>query len=266
MLLLVAIVTGICMFTPFFNVKNIDVIGNEQITSEQILTSAAIPSNVNIFRVNKRTVRKSVLKIPEIESVKIRRKLPAKLQLEVVETKAALYFPYLTGYAITNKEGRVLSVSDSEEGLDLLKITGLEIKNAEICEKISVQDTVIFDIILSTIRSFDEKGLLPEIRSCHFDNVSDYYFYLKDGTKVILGKTGNLDYKLSVLTQILPQVNRTEGAYIDLTTPERSVYGLLDPEEPAEEETVSAETADSEEVPEEDGKEAKGTEDSDERS
>ena len=83
MLLLVAVITSICLFTPFFNVKNIEVIGNEQISSEQILESAAIPMNMNIFRVNKRAVKKSLLKIPEIESLTIRRKLPSKLQLEV---------------------------------------------------------------------------------------------------------------------------------------------------------------------------------------
>ncbi len=242
LLLLVAIVVSICLFTPFFRVKTVEIKGNEHISSEQILETAAVPPEINIFRVSKRSIKKAVLKIPEIEAVKIRRILPAKLRVEVTETPAAMYFPYLTGFAVTNESGRVLSLADTEEDLNLLKITGLEIKNAEICKKISVQDTVTFDIIIDTIRGFSGAGILQEMRSCHFDNLSEIYAYLNDGTKIIFGKTANMEYKLSVLVKILKQVNRTEGAYIDLTTPERSVYGMLEPEE-AESSPVPEETA-----------------------
>ncbi len=273
LLLLVIIVTSICLFTPFFNIKNIKVVGNEVITSEQIIKAAAVPLETNLFRVNTRRAKKAILKIPEIESVKIKRKLFSTLQYNVVETKAVLSFPYLTGFAATNENGRVIAVYDSEEERDLLKITGLEIKNAEICEKISVQDSITFDIIISTIQKLNQKGLLPEIRSAHFDNLSEVFLYLKDGTKIIFGKTNNLDYKLSVLEQILVQVNRTEGAYIDLTTPERSVYGMLEPEEIAVPEGTDVEEAENSteqpsetESQSEDENDTEETENSDERS
>ncbi len=49
-----------------------------------------------------------------------------------------------------------------------------------------------------------------------------------------------------MLSQVLRQVNRTEGAFIDLTTPERTVYGMEEPEEsplPEEEPAESEEGA-----------------------
>ncbi len=228
-LLLASIVISICLFTPFFNIKTIEIIGNENITAEEITAIAGIPEGLNIFKVRKRPVKKAVLQIPEIETVKIRRKLPSKIQLEVTETRAIMQIPYMTGYVTANEFGRIMSIKDTQEESNLLLITGLEIKNAEICKKISVQDTVTFDIILETIQKLCNAGLQPEIKSCHFDNLSNVFMYLTDGTKIIFGKTNDMDYKISILLNILPKVDRTEGAYIDLTTPSHSIYGILDP-------------------------------------
>ncbi len=241
LLLLMATIISICLFTPIFNVKTVEVVGIQTITEEQILQAAAIPTEINIFKIRARAASKAIRKIPEVESVKIRRILPGKVRLEIVETQPALYFPYLNGFVTTNVNGRVMGIFDSEAELNLLKITGLEIKKAEICKKIAVQDTVTFDIIIETMQQFQSAGLLPEIRSCHFDNLSDFQMYLFDGTKIIFGKTTDMEYKLSVLMKVLEQVNRTEGAYIDLTTPERTVYGILQPEQPEPEEGSESE-------------------------
>ena len=240
MLLLVAAVISVCLFTPFFNVKTIEVRGNEAVSSEQITEAVGLAPETNIFKLRKKNVRAAVCKIPEIEAVTVSRRLPNKLRLTVTETAPVLYFPYATGFAVTNEKGRVMALTDDSSSLDLLQITGLEIKNAEICEKISVQDMVKFDIILDTVKQLQDKGLLSDLRSCHFDSLSDFYAYLKDGTKIIFGKTTDLDYKISVLSAVLPQVNREEGAYIDLTTPSRAVYGTRDPEPtPSPEDTES---------------------------
>ena len=257
-LLLIAAVLSVCLFTPFFHIKNVEVTGNDYISSEQILEAAAVPMETNIFRINKGHIKKSVLTIPEIEKVKIRRILPSKVRLEVSETKPVLLFPYLSGYVVTNEVGRVLALIDSKEGQDLIEMTGLEIKTAEIYKKISVQDRVTFDIMLDVIRALREKGLLDQVRSCHFDNLADVSLYLKDGTKVIFGKTTDLDYKLSVLNEVLTQINRTEGAYVDLTIPERTVTGTIEPTptpEPSPEPTEEngEESAEATETPKEDG-------------
>lgn len=230
LLLLVAAIISVCLFTPVFNLKTIEVRGNSAVSNERLTEAVAIAPETNLFKIRKKNVRAAVLKIPEIETVKVSRRLPSKLRLTVTETAPRLYFSYAAGYVVTNENGRVMALTDDNSSLDLLYVTGLEIKNAEICEKMSVQDTVKFDIIVDTVKQLQDKGLLSEMRSCHFDNLSDCYAYLKDGTKIIFGKTSDLDYKLSVLVKVLPQVNRTEGAYIDLTTPSRTVYGTRDPE------------------------------------
>ncbi len=254
---LAAVIISVCLFTPVFNIKTVEVRGNSAISQEQIIEAVNLAPETNLFKVRKKQVRAAVLKIPEIETITVSRRLPNKLRLTVTETAPMLYFPYATGFAVTNQNGRVMALTDDSSSLDFLYITGLEIKNAEICEKISVQDTVKFDIIIDAVSQLQNKGFLTDMRSCHFDNLSDCYAYLKDGTKIIFGKTTDLDYKLSVLATVLPQVNRTEGAYIDLTTPSRAVYGTRDPEPTPSPEPTDV-TGDDEAQPTEPAEPAKG--------
>lgn len=259
-LLLAASAISICLFAPFFNVKTIEVKGNNAISTEQILERAAIPDGSNIFRVNTKKVKKALLNIPEIDAVRIRRAFPSKIRLEITETKPAMYFSYMTGYVITNESGRVMATVDKVDDQNLLNITGLEIKKAELCKKISVQDDDKFDIIIGTISAFSRVGILQEFRSFHLDDMQNVHAFLHDGTKIIFGNVKDMDYKLSMLTKVLVQVNRTEGAYIDLTTPEKTYYGVNEPEP---EETDEGEDKDTENT---DGKQTEsadsGTEDS----
>ncbi len=229
-LLLAASAISICLFAPFFNVKSLEVKGNSAISTEQILEKAAIPEGSNIFRVNTKKVKKALLNIPEIDTVRVRRALPSKIRLEVTETKPVMYFSYMTGYVITNENGRVMATVDKVDDPNLLNITGLEIKNAELCKKISVQDDDKFDIIITTVNALSRVGILQEFRSFHLDDMQNVHAFLHDGTKIIFGKVTDMDYKLSMLTNVLVQVNRTEGAYIDLTTPEKTYYGVNEPE------------------------------------
>lgn len=243
LLLLVAAIISICLFTPFFNVQNVEVTGNSTITSEQIIAQASIPKETNIFRIHKGKLKKSLLSIPEVEEVKIKRRLPATVVLRVKETPAVMFAPYMTGYVTMSSSGRAIALCDDKTDLNLIELTGLEIKNAEICKKISVQDRVKFDIILDAIRILQDKGLLGEVRSCHFDNLSDFHVYLTDGTKIIFGETEDLAYKISVLDTVLPMVNRTEGVYVDLTTPSRAFYGTLPQPEEEPEATEEGQTS-----------------------
>ena len=57
LLLVVLIGLGVCVFTPIFNIKSIEVTGNEQVSTEKIIQTAAIPQNINMFKVKRKSGR-----------------------------------------------------------------------------------------------------------------------------------------------------------------------------------------------------------------
>ncbi len=233
LLLLIIAAVCLCLFTPFFNISSISVAGNEQVASEDILARCGILENTNIFRINKKASRTSLESLAYLDTIKIKRKLPNKVVIEVTETTASLLFPFMTGYIVTDSTGKVLEQTTDAETWDLPQILGAGVENAEISKKITVQDTVKFGIIVDSIRYLQEKELLPQIRECNFEDISNFRMKMRDGIEIIFGKIEDMDYKLKKLETVLPQVDKSEGSYLDLSTPAKAFYGRNEPAVPA---------------------------------
>ena len=126
LLLLIIAAVCLCLFTPFFNISSISVAGNEQVASEDILARCGILENTNIFRINKKASRASLESLAYLDTIKIKRKLPNKVVIEVTETTASLLFPFMTGYIVTDSTGKVLEQTTDAEAWDLPQILGAD--------------------------------------------------------------------------------------------------------------------------------------------
>lgn len=224
LLFITACVISFCLFTPIFNIQSIVIKGSDQISSEQIEQTSGIIYQTNIFKMNKNKVMDNLNTIAYIKEIKVKRKLPSKVEITVTETYPALCFPFMTGYIVTDYTGKVLE-QHAEPVTDLPLILGVEIEKAEISQKMTIQDSIKFDIILNCISDLEKTELMPDIVKMDFSDISGFFVYLKSGLKIIFGKISDMSYKLSVLDTVLPQVEKTQGAYVDLTIPSRAFYG-----------------------------------------
>ncbi|MBQ4515839.1 MAG: FtsQ-type POTRA domain-containing protein [Clostridia bacterium] len=265
LLLLIIAVSCVCLFAPVFNITEVMVEGNAQVTDEEILDRTSIVVGSNIFKMNKKSVKKGLKSLAYLDTIKISRRLPSKIKISVTESYAELIFPHATGYLVSDSEGKLLEVISDCEGWEVPHILGVEIDNFEISEKISVQDEVKFDIIFDCIRYLKEKGHLSQLKELDFTDISNIWVKYKEGHKVNFAKFEDMEYKMKMLEAIMPQVDRSEGTYIDLTTPSKVFTGKIEPtpeptqeasEQPADgEEQTSVEEDTAEESTESDNKE-----------
>lgn len=265
LLLLIVAVSCVCLFAPVFNITEVMVEGNAQVTDEEILDRTSIVVGSNIFKMDKKSVKKGLKSLAYLDTIKISRRLPSKIKISVTESYAELIFPHATGYLVSDSEGKLLEVISDCEGWEVPHILGVEIDNFEISEKISVQDEVKFDIIFDCIRYLKEKGHLSQLKELDFTDISNIWVKYKEGHKVNFAKFEDMEYKMKMLEAIMPQVDRSEGTYIDLTTPSKVFTGKIEPtpeptqeasEQPADgEEQTSVEEDTAEESTESDNKE-----------
>ena len=73
--------------TDFLNIKTIEISGIKQTSKNEILKLANIDSNKNIFQVNLSTAQKLIVSHPWIESADIKRSMPLKLIISIVEER-----------------------------------------------------------------------------------------------------------------------------------------------------------------------------------
>ena len=114
--------TTFALVSPIFNIQEIEVIGNNIVTSETIESISEINKEQNIFKFFNKKVVENVKKNPYIETAKVKRKLPNKVQIQVEERERTFNIEFMNGYAYINNQGYILEIS--QEKLDLPVIQG----------------------------------------------------------------------------------------------------------------------------------------------
>lgn len=128
--------------TSFFNIKEVQCVGDYVVTGEDIIVKTDTLIDDNILFVNKKDIVKNLKDNPYIESVDIKRKLPNKLILDVKEKKGIFYIGEEGNYSIVSDELILLEKIDTIEGRELIELKGIEVSNTEIGAKIEESDRI----------------------------------------------------------------------------------------------------------------------------
>lgn len=236
MLLFIALIISFFLFTPFFNINKVTVLGNEAVETQEIVNKSGIKSGMNIFRADVKGAKKNLLSFTMLDDIKIKRKLPGKIEIVVTETYPQIIIPYMTGFVSVNEKGKVIQLMDKiPEDNKLPLISGVEIETAKAGEQLKAKDEVSFSMIMDCVSLMREKKAIEQFKSLDFSNLSNFIGYTHNEVKIIFGKLDDMEYKISFLSGIIPNVQNVEGAYIDISSPESGIYGNSAYEEEKEE-------------------------------
>src|SRR5699024_742315 len=83
--------------SPFSNVKQMSVLGNDVITDEQIIKYSDVTVDMNMWRINVKDIEKKIAEHPLVNEVNVARKFPQTLQFTIVENN-------IIGYVKENNE------------------------------------------------------------------------------------------------------------------------------------------------------------------
>ena len=119
----------IVMFlTPLFNIKTVNVVGNNKLTQEQIFTEIGDYTGRNLFSARGSSIKKKISKFAYTEKVAVKKKpFPPTLTVEITERIPAVQIAYAESYIVIDKDGRILEkTAEKLEGVavcDGLKVT-----------------------------------------------------------------------------------------------------------------------------------------------
>jgi cell division protein FtsQ len=193
----------------FFAVEDIQVVGNKNISTEEILTAIDFYINTNLLTVRPEEVKRAIQETIPIEDVVVRYKLPHTLILEVKEREISAAFNYLNGFALIDSKGFVVKIVPKLENYSVPVVTGFEVVNAKIAEKpVFQQKMVHFDALLGLIDSL--KSILQELSEINLVNDKNhettFYLYTLDGYQVFLGESD--DEKIAALQELLMDIRK----------------------------------------------------------
>lgn len=212
-LILILIGGGIYfLLSPFFNIKNIEIVGNQKLTNEEIISLSQVQIDENTFKLVKSKVQKSIKQNAYVENVKVKRILPDTITIEVEERTPTYMISFANAYAYINNQGYFLQIS--KDKLELPILTGFLTKEEEIQEgnRLCVEDLQRLDDVLQIMKSATSNEIASLVTKINIANKQNYILELKDEKKTVqMGDTSNLSTKMLYIKSILEQNKKIEG-------------------------------------------------------
>lgn len=200
------------LLSPIFNIKNIEVKGNNKLTKEEIISLSQIQLEENTFKLVKNKVEKSVKQNSYIENVKVHRKLPDTVIIEVEERIPTYMIAFANAYAYINNQGYFLEIS--KDKIEVPLITGYSTKEEEIQEgsRLCLEDLQKLESVLQIVKAAESNELSSLITKINISNKQDYILELKSEKKSVhIGNTTNLSTKMLYIKSIIEQNKNIEG-------------------------------------------------------
>ncbi len=216
LLIFIVVATLITLsLTVFFKTEQLIVSGNLIHESNEILKECGIKTGDNMFLVSGATVEKNLKKeFPFIESVKLKRTLPDKIEIVITEATEYYCYPYAGQFFTANKENRVLaSYSSAPVGLVLMKVNGL--KNVEIGKNIELTDETEKNYLTRLMTALDKYDI--KVTSIDMTDMLAIKAVVEERIVVNFGGPTDFDGKTAYLGTFLKGIDKDVKGSMNLS-------------------------------------------------
>ena len=214
-LLLLAIIVGgiiFAMLSPIFNIQEIQVNNNNQVSGDTIISLSELKIEENIFRFSTSKVVRKIKENAYIENVKIHRKIPNTVQIEIEEREHIYSADFLGKYAYLNKQGYILEIA--EDSKQKLILQGITTPEEEVVEgrRLNEGDLKKLEDVIKIMNAAKEYELDAKVKSIDITDKNEYSIYLEEEKKKIhLGDNTNLSNKMLYSNAIIEKEKGKAG-------------------------------------------------------
>ena len=219
-LLMIALsaVIALCL-TVWFNIGRIEVVGDSIYSPEQIVAASGIKQDDNLFRVNTAFAKSNIEKaLPYVSDVKVTRKLPGTVKLEVSAGTEYAYINQNTGAVIIDANMKVLKDFAAPEA-STIHLKGVQFNNYTVGEKLEFSGAEQNEALDELFGSLNTLGLHKgefNVTMVDVTDVFDIKFILDDRYYVKAGSLNNIDKKLVHLKAMLQHIDKSISGQINL--------------------------------------------------
>lgn len=213
----------ILLVSPFFEVREIAVQGNQELTCGKIIAASELTPGTNIFKVNLSLAKAGIQKLPMVKEVIVTRALPAKIIIRVEERKPVVLFPAKDGFIALDREGVYCrNALVGEKNFPV--VTGIQ---ADIPRQGEVIEDDKLKVVLGVVENLPS-DLVTNLSEVNLDQDGQVILYTLQGTKCKLGYPEDITEKGAVLMRVLSGLNDRKMEYIDLSLPSAPVVKISD--------------------------------------
>lgn len=214
-LLLIGIIIGgttFAMISPIFNIRDIQVFNNNQVSSETIISLSELKTEENIFRFSSNQIINNVKTNAYIEKVTVHRKIPNTVQIEVEERTHNYSVDFLGKYAYINTQGYILDIADDSKQKPIIQ--GIETPEEQVIigNRLDNEDLEKLEDVIKIMNATKEYELDSKVTSIDISDKNEYSIYLEEEKKKVhLGDNSNLSNKMLYVNAIIEEEKEKAG-------------------------------------------------------
>jgi cell division protein FtsQ len=205
-----------------FNIKSIEVEGNERLSKDKIIEISGLKNDVNMFKYTKIQIVNSLTKNAYIESVEVTRKLPGTIGIKVTERHPTYMLQFADSFVYINNQGYILEISN--ERIDTPIIVGFktDLNNIKPGNRVDIEDLKQLNMVIKIIGICEDNDITGVVTKVDVSNPKNYTLILEgQGKTVYLGDGNELTSRILYLKAILESSEGKEGIIflnVDLNT------------------------------------------------
>lgn len=207
-LFIICIFAAFFISSDFFQIKFIVVEGNKNVSREEIIRLSSIYYGENIFRINKKNSMKSIFRNPFVKMIKIKRVVPNKVIIDIIEREVMAYVPYVGSYLNIDEEGMILEINPAIKKTELPIIKGMKFETFKVGEILNVENKEQFSATTTLISEIKNAGLIGTVSEIDVTDLSNIRLKLMEGINANLGSIDNINYKINFARTILEDVRK----------------------------------------------------------
>ncbi|WP_270646543.1 cell division protein FtsQ/DivIB [Paeniclostridium hominis] len=223
-ILLIILLIYICISSSIFDLKEVTLKGNDKIVRDDIIKISSIKIGNNLFQYNINEIKKNILKNPYINYVKVSRKIPNKLIIEIKENTEDAIIKVDKRYFYIQEDGLILSEKNDITNKHIPIIKGIELKEKDINTFIKTNNNNQ-GLLIKTLKILKDNKMLREIKTI---DIKKNYINMEntDDIKITMKLDENIQYNVKRLNEILIDLksNNIKKGNVNLVSKEQAVY------------------------------------------
>ena len=202
LLLLVAIV--FIFVSGAFNIEEIIVEQNINLSTEQIISFSGIEKGTNIFAISKKVVKDKLKENSYIHDVTIKRVLPNKIKLIVKERQVEYVLQLANSYVYIGRQGYVLEISNEKPEVPIILGLTTDLSNIKPNDRLEETDFGKINMIIKIMEVANHHKIGNLITKIDVSNEMNYTIYLEtEGKIAYLGDGSKLNDRFLYVKKLL---------------------------------------------------------------
>lgn len=219
--MLFGIAAGIIIFlfvSPVFNIQEIIVEGESEISESVYIATSGIEIGENIFGIDKNSGIVEIKKDPYVESVEINSIYPNKIEIIVVERTVSYILEQNGRYYCIDKNGYILETGLSQLDFPEIKGYNTNLEEKELGQRLDEEDLSKFNDLIKIIDAVKSNITEAKLTGINIQDNKNYILEFNEENKnIMLGEAKDLVAKMAWINLFIKE-KKNESITIYLNT------------------------------------------------